>query len=44
MSFDEANTVRDGIRDHLKQNGWTYVPAPSLSASRTTSAKISSLR
>lgn len=30
MSFDEANTVRDGLRDHLKQNGWTYVPAATL--------------
>lgn len=30
MSFDEANTVRDGLRDHLKQNGWTYIPAATL--------------
>jgi len=30
MSFDEANTVRDGLRDHLKQNGWIYVPAATL--------------
>lgn len=30
MSFDEANTVRDGLRDHLTQNGWTYIPANAL--------------
>jgi len=30
MSFDEANTIRDGIRDHLQKIGWEYVPRTRL--------------
>ena len=30
MSFNEANTVRDGIRDYLKKTGWTYISRKDL--------------
>lgn len=30
MSFNEANTVRDGIRDYLKKTGWKYVSRTDL--------------
>jgi type I restriction enzyme, R subunit len=32
MSFNEANTVRDGIRDFLSKEGmgWTYIPSVEL--------------
>ena len=30
MRFNEANTVRDGIRDYLKKNGWTYISRKDL--------------
>ena len=34
MSFNEANTVRDGIRDYLKKTGWTYVSRSELPPKR----------
>lgn len=30
MSFTEANTVRDGIRDFLSNSGWTWIPPSKL--------------
>lgn len=30
MSFDEANTVRDGIRDHLSKIGWKFIHSSAL--------------
>jgi len=35
MGFDEANTVRDGIRDHLQKIGWKYIPAINLPRDQT---------
>jgi len=35
MSFNEANTVRDGIRDYLKKTGYTYVPRSDLPRKET---------
>ncbi len=35
MSFDEANTIRDGIRDHLQKIGWEYVPRSRLPRSES---------
>ena len=35
MSFNEANTVRDGIRDYLKKTGWTYVSRSELPRKET---------
>ena len=30
MSFNEANTVRDGIRDYLTKTGWSYLSRKDL--------------
>ena len=30
MSFNEANTVRDGIRDYLTKTGWKYISRTDL--------------
>lgn len=35
MSFNEANTVRDGIRDYLKKNGWKYISRTDLPREET---------
>jgi type I restriction enzyme R subunit len=35
MSFNEANTVRDGIRDYLRKAGWTYIPRTELPRNET---------
>jgi type I restriction enzyme R subunit len=35
MSFNEANTVRDGIRDYLRKTGWTYIPRSELPRKET---------
>ena len=35
MSFNEANTVRDGIRDYLSKTGWTYIPRKDLPRKET---------
>ena len=34
MSFTEANTIRDGIRDYLSTAGWTYIPESQLPRSQ----------
>ena len=35
MSFNEANTVRDGIRDYLKKTGYAYIPRYELPRKET---------
>ena len=35
MSFNEANTVRDGIRDYLRKTGWTYISRTDLPRDET---------